>query len=347
MADYIIQDSTLTAIADAVRGKTGDVNVMTPMEMVSAIEGISTGGGGSSGGEEWIGDGNTHLWINLGKGRTNPMLGLGVNGSVTVDWGDGSKPDVLTGTDTSTVVWTHNHEYNEDGEYVITLKADGDIVIRGDGSSSCILCGDTSGGNYINHGYRSSLKKIEIGHGVVEIGDYGFANCYALASIFIPDGVTSIGTYAFSQCNSLTEITVPASVTSIGELAFYYCSSIENIVVPVTGKSMCGMGSRALRELTILNGVESIAENAFFQCVNLTSIDIPASVMSIEAMSFRGCQSLKAVYFTSHSTVPTLVDSSAFGAIPDDCEFFVPAALVDEWKAATNWSTYASQIVGV
>jgi hypothetical protein len=25
----------------------------------------------------------------------------------------------------------------------------------------------------------------------------------------------------------------------------------------------------------------------------------------------------------------------------------VPAALVDEWKAATNWSTYADKIVGV
>ena len=33
--------------------------------------------------------------------------------------------------------------------------------------------------------------------------------------------------------------------------------------------------------------------------------------------------------------------------IDRDCEIRVPAALVDAWKAATNWATYADHIVGV
>lgn len=48
MNEYLIQDSTLTDIADAIREKTGDSALMTPAEMVEAIAGIETGGGGAT-----------------------------------------------------------------------------------------------------------------------------------------------------------------------------------------------------------------------------------------------------------------------------------------------------------
>jgi len=46
MAEYLIQDSTLDAIADAINTKTGGSSAMTPAEMVTAIGSIQTGGGG-------------------------------------------------------------------------------------------------------------------------------------------------------------------------------------------------------------------------------------------------------------------------------------------------------------
>jgi hypothetical protein len=51
--------------------------------------------------------------------------------------------------------------------------------------------------------------------------------------------------------------------------------------------------------------------------------------------------------FTKHTVVPTLASTSVFSGIPSDCEIRVPAALYDEWIAATNWSTYAANIVAV
>jgi len=45
MADYLIQDTTLDAIADAINAKTGGSSAMTPAEMVTAIGSISGGGG--------------------------------------------------------------------------------------------------------------------------------------------------------------------------------------------------------------------------------------------------------------------------------------------------------------
>ena len=55
-----------------------------------------------------------------------------------------------------------------------------------------------------------------------------------------------------------------------------------------------------------------------------------------------------AIYdFTKHTSVPTLENVNAFQNIPSDCVIKVPELLVEEWKAATNWSTYADKIVGV
>jgi hypothetical protein len=49
--------------------------------------------------------------------------------------------------------------------------------------------------------------------------------------------------------------------------------------------------------------------------------------------------------FSQSSAVPSLADTYAFTNSPSDCKIIVPDALYDEWKAATNWSSYASKIV--
>jgi hypothetical protein len=46
MAKVFIEETSLTAIGDAIRAKTGDSALMSPAEMATAIEGITTGGGG-------------------------------------------------------------------------------------------------------------------------------------------------------------------------------------------------------------------------------------------------------------------------------------------------------------
>ena len=206
-------------------------------------------------------DGKTRIYIRLEEGRTSPMLGVCPNGTVTVDWGDGTTPDTLTGTSTSTVQWTPNHAYAAPGEYVIKLTVDGTMGFYGGlffSVGGAILLYSSNVSDKRNYVYRNSVQKIEIGSGVTSIGDYAFTLCYSLASITIPNGVTSIGDYVFNYCYSV---------------AFYD--------------------------------------------------------------------------FTDYTSVPTLANTNAFTNISVDCQIRVPASLVDEWKAATNWSTYANYIVGV
>ena len=70
-------------------------------------------------------DGKTRIFIELDEYRREPVLGLGVNGSVDIDWGDGSAHTTLTGTDVSVYVSTPPHTYPSGGEYVITLTVTG------------------------------------------------------------------------------------------------------------------------------------------------------------------------------------------------------------------------------
>ena len=320
-------------------------------------------------------DGKTRIYIRLEEGRTSPMLGVCPNGTVTVDWGDGTTPDTLTGTSTTTVKWTPNHAYAMPGNHVIKLTVDGTMGFYGNysltGGSATLRY--SSSDDTRNHVYQTSVQKIEIGNGVTSIASNAFRGCYSLASITIHDGVTSVGGNTFRDCYSLTSITIPNSVTSVDTAAFYNCSSLASITIPnsVTsiGFNMCyycySLSSitipnsvtsieismcyycSSLASITIPNSVTSIKNSAFQNCSSLASITIPNSVTSIGSNTFYNCYGVTFYDFTAYTTVPTLANANAFTNISADCQIRVPAALVDAWKAATNWSTYADHIVGV
>ena len=297
-------------------------------------------------------DGKTRIYIHLEEGRTSPMLGCCPNGTVTVDWGDGTTPDTLTGTSTSTVKWTPTHEYGAAGDYVIKLTVSGSVGFAGSNSSNqySYLLRYSSGSDARNLVYQSAIQKVEIGDSVTSIGGNMFYRCYSLSSITIPDSVTSIGSSAFYYCYSLSSITIPGSVTSIGSSAFYYCSSLSSITIPGSAKSINGSAfysCYSLSSITIPDSVKSIGSNMFYNCYSLSSITIPHGVKSIGNSAFNNCSGVRYYDFTRHTAVPTLSNTNAFNNISADCEIRVPAALADEWKAATNWSTYANHIVGV
>lgn len=100
----------------------------------------------------------------------------------------------------------------------------------------------------------------------------------------------------------------------------------------------------------------SIGESAFTGNRNLPSIDLP-SVRSIGEGAFSGCYKLKAVVLRS-TKICTLANTDAFnncyhilGKVNSthnptgakDGYFYVPSALVEEYKVATNWTTFSSQ----
>ena len=287
--------------------------------------GSSGSGGGGGGWPEVPDDGATYVFITLQEGRTSPQLGVCVNGTVTVDWGDGTGNDVLTGTSTTSAKWTQNHAYAAPGNYVIRLTVDGEMGFTGDSYNRACILRYASGNDNRNVVYQSALRKVKIGNGVTSIAKNAFNNCCTLESVVIPDGVTSIGGSAFSTCYSLESVAIPDGVTSIGDSAFYRCYALESVVIP--------------------DGVTSIGGSAFSGCTTLASVTMPSSVTRIGSSAFYTCYGVAYYDFTSHVAVPALVDTTVFSGIPDDCVFLIPSALYDEWIAATNWTTYADRCV--
>jgi hypothetical protein len=299
-------------------------------------------------------DGKTRVYIHLEEGRTSPMLGVCPNGTVDVDWGDGTAHDTLTGTSTTTVQWTQNHAYAAPGDYVIklTVSEGGSMRFYGsasDNQGSGLLRYADSGDNR-NYIYRNSIQKVEVGGGVTSIDSSVFYNCYNLSSIAIPDSVTSIDTNAFNYCYNLLSIVIPDSVTSIGSGAFYRCYNLSSIAIP---DSVTSIGSSAfnycynLSDITIPDGVTSIDSSVFYNCYNLSSIAIPDSVTSIGSSAFSNCYGV-AEYYLAPTTPPTLASTNAFNGIPSDCIIYVPYSadhsILNAYKTASGWSTYASKM---
>ena len=317
-------------------------------------------------------DGKTRIYITLQEGRKSPMLGVCPNGTVTVDWGDGTTPNTLTGTSVSTVKWTPTHNYAAPGDYVITLTVNGTFGIIGSSGAGALLRYSSRSDNR-NYAYLSAIQRVFLGSGITSIGDGAFQICYSLAQITLPSGVTSLGNNAFSNCNGLAQITLPSGVTSIGTSAFAVCNSLAQITLPsgvisigdntfqscyslaqiTLPSGVTSIGNYAFQncyslvQITLPSSVTSIGNEAFYRCNSLAQITLPSSVTSIKTYTFYNCYSMAFYDFTACTAVPTLSNKNAFNGIAADCQIRVPAALAGEWKAATNWATYASHIVGV
>ena len=315
-------------------------------------------------------DGKTRIYIHLEEGRTSPVLGVCPNGTVDIDWGDGTVHDTLTGSDTSTAVYTSAHSYAAPGDYVIQLTVTGSM---GFGSNGLLVY--TSNSDNRNSVYRNAIRKVELGSGVTSIGDSAFdscyslssitipdsvtsigngafSSCYSLSSITIPDGVTSIGDSAFESCYSLSSITIPDSVTSIGVYAFYNCCSLSSIIIP-DGVTSIGMyafyNCYSLSSITIPDSVTSIGDSAFDSCYSLSSITIPDSVTSIGNGAFGYCYGIAHLYFLS-TTPPSVLSLDAFSDIPTDCVIHVPVGSLSAYTSAANYPssstyTYVEDIV--
>ena len=295
-------------------------------------------------------DGHTRIHMHLREAELAslemPFCIQQMDGTVVIDWGDGSAPETITAAGIYSHLWQIN-------SYPADVMIDIEYVPSG--TTKLVLgrvVGGTTYGLFNNETYYAScvekveygtntnmlqysatfkncskLKSINIPSGITSIGNYAFQNCTNLALTVLPDGITSIGGGAFQNCTNLALTVLPDGITSIGNYAFHNCTNLALTVLP--------------------DGVTSIGNSAFNGCTNLALTVLPDGVTSIGNNAFYGCTSLYIIdltAFTNPLNIPTLQNSNAFQGIPAEAQFQVSSQeMYDAFTAATNWSTYASK----
>ena len=296
-------------------------------------------------GKLWIGqnyvttDGKTKIGIYLEKGRLSPYLGLGVNGTASIDWGDGSTAETVTGTSLSTRVAT-SHTYSQDGLYEIAVElVSGSFALWGSSTYTLLSANkSTLSGNRV---YANSIQSIRMGTNVslsssacsycscmksitlpstisLTAGGF-FSDCYNLKSMTIPTGTTGIGSSSFTSCYGLSYISIPKNISAIGNTMFLDCYAFKNITIPST--------------------VTSIGTSSFSGCY-LSNFTIPSEITSIGASAFSYCYGLGEIHFAP-STPPTVSNSNTFNKLPTDCVIYVPYSadhsVLAAYRSATNY----------
>ncbi len=185
----------------------------------------------------------------------------------------------------------------------------------------------------IDFDIKGNLKRVIIGDGVTNVGDYALFCLPAATQVTLPESVTRIGRYGIAMCSALTGMSIPKSVTEIGDFglagngltavtlpdglqslgrgAFDTCASLTNTTLPaaitaVPGK--CFADCTKLLNVKYAGTVTAIGDLAFESCKSLVTAPIPETVTEIGASAFTGCTALTDV------TLPAGV-----AAIPDGC----------------------------
>ncbi len=141
---------------------------------------------------------------------------------------------------------------------------------------------------------------------------------------FIDDTLKTIGSSAFSHCPQLRYVSFPAVTSCPSNNTFSHNPQLASVELPA---------------------VTAIGENTFAMCTGLIRVEFP-SISTIGQRSFSGCSALTTVILGNTSQVVTLNNRNAFDNATNAI-IYVPDALVDSYKSATNWSTYASRIKGI
>ena len=176
----------------------------------------------------------------------------------------------------------------------------------------------------------------EVESDVGKVGPYAFYGCKALQNANFPNA-TEIGNSAFQE-SSIQSVSIP-NVTKIDTFVFQACSKLVSFSAPK---------------------VTSIGMRSLATCGKLKTVELP-NLNNIPMYLFAGCFALtKVIIGTNLTTVATLANTNAFencyyilgttnntynptGA--KDGYIYVPHSLVADYRSATNWATYATQIM--
>lgn len=305
MSKIFIEESTLSSIGKAIRQKTGKSELISPGNMPTEIASITSGSSGTGGDE-----------------KIRQIL----DGSFSGEYVDSNIKRLRSGAFQNTKI------KRVDCPNVINLPSrlfsscsellEVNLPKATDGAASdyaFYYCVSLTKVNlpllkYIGRhtfNYTHSLKEINL-PSLIKCNSYGFSMAKGAQKINVPL-LEYIDDYGFQNCNSLVEITLPSLCCISGVRVFEDDSMLKKVDLPIFGN----------------NTNSNYSNSGTFQ-----------------SGTFIGCSSLDTLILRNSSKIAKLGNKNAFNTTPiakGTGYIYVPAALIDEYKTATNWVTFADQ----
>ena len=225
--------------------------------------------------------------------------------------------------------------------------------------------------------FRSSenLHKINLPTALTNIYDYAFAECSGLHSVILPSNLEKISTNAFYMCCKLVEvvnnsphITITKGSPTNGHVGYYalavynsgdtYESKLSednDFVIYTDGEEKILVDHAAPRPedsgdwtRIIPDYVTQLREYALAYIWSPEKLVIPDKVKLIGSNCFFAGASVTRYVIVKAVTPPTVSETTLSEFEEDEtyfvCQFYVPLASIEAYKAATGWSSKAAYI---
>lgn len=355
MANVLIEETSLTNIANAIRAKNGLSTTYKVSEMPSAISAISGGGGGGTQREVFA----PAISFSANTGvvtATNTFLSGEYSASTTTSTytlPTATLPTTLGTTSTGTyktVIYPQgNDRYLNIPQGYLSQSAHYKVPSIIAGSATF-----TSNGTYYPEDdeleyynavtvsvpggitpYSLAMKTISgtvDGGSATKVGSYTFYYQSYIESVAFTNA-TTIQNYAFYYCSKLTSYSFPKA-TTLYAYAFAYCTTLPKAIFP---------------------SVTNISSNAFLANYSISEASF-GNVIMISTSAFRSCRKLLSLNLTNCTRVPTL-GTGVFYSTPISGyttstggvsgSIYVPVSLYSAWSVASNWSAVAARLVSV
>lgn len=178
---------------------------------------------------------------------------------------------------------------------------------------------------------------------------------------FENDELTSLKECAFYSDRFVNQVTLQ-NVTQIGENAFYNCKALKTILADkLYNAGRAAFNGSGLTQV-IFPKLTIIRAQVFAWCASLTKVKCDKATMWLED-AFNGCSSLETIDILGGGNLDSasrnqltrlknlilrdetkVTSTGSLSWMPSTSSIYVPDALVEQYKTATNWSTKASQI---
>lgn len=317
MSKVLVTESYLTDIGDAIRAKTKSITKYKPSEMAKAISSISAG-------DSAVVVNSDSAWKYSIAQKEHENITVNVSPKLVGDNTSGYQTKLIF-----TPAVSSNYGYNA-GTIRKTVDKE-------------------------NHIANFTVDDVTEVDGLIKDG---WAGIYCCASSANSDAVS----YYFNDYNShsSSKVNTDTNIENLLILGYYAEDGVGNLIA----KTMYNLASYYPSTKTSLKKYQNkyateVGVGAFSNCSALTSVDIP-NATSVDTYAFSSCSALRTIDLPNATSIgagaftncymteiflrsKTMCTCTGNPNIASSATIYVPESLIDSYKTATYWSSYASK----